>query len=78
MFRAWFVQFFRFVRITFAHALCNDTHTTVLTLVGTVGAHHSPLPTASLAYLTAKTHGLQEEAEEIASSLNVPPDQVLT
>lgn len=30
----------------------------------------------SLAYLTAKTHGLQEEAEEIASALNVPPDQL--
>ena len=36
----------------------------------------SLLSPASLAYLTAKTHGLQEEAEEIASSLNVPPDQV--
>ena len=75
---AWFVQFFRSVRITFAHALCNDTHTAVVRLAVTVVPHHSPLPTASLAYLTAKTHGLQEEAEEIASSLNVPPDQVLT
>ena len=36
----------------------------------------SLLSPASLAYLTAKTHGLQEEAEEIASALNVPPDQV--
>ena len=30
-----------------------------------------------LAYLTAKTHGLEEEAENIAASLGLGPDEVL-
>ena len=30
-----------------------------------------------LAYLTAKTHGLEEEAENIAASLGLGPDEVV-
>ena len=31
---------------------------------------------ASLAYLTAKTHGLEQEVQDIASSLEMSPDEV--